>query len=61
MAARALREKGVAPPGSEDPEVFRTVRSGYLHSDGEHPWQEVYAKQLAAAVHPAAAPLRAAE
>jgi hypothetical protein len=61
MAARALREKGVAPPAAEDPEVFRAVRSGYLHSGDDGSWQEVYAKQLAAAVHPAPVPLRAAE
>ncbi|HEV2955165.1 MAG TPA: (2Fe-2S)-binding protein, partial [Xanthobacteraceae bacterium] len=61
IAARALREKGVAPPAAEDPGVFRAVRSGYLDSNDDGPWQEVYAKELAAAVHPSAAPLRAAE
>jgi phenylpropionate dioxygenase-like ring-hydroxylating dioxygenase large terminal subunit len=61
MAARALRDKGAPPPGAEDPEVFRRVRSGYLLSDDNSPWQEVYATQLAAAVHPSPAPLRAAE
>jgi phthalate 4,5-dioxygenase len=61
MAARALREKGVAPPGAEDPDLFRNVRSGYFVSDHQGSWQEVYAKQLAAAVHPSSAPLRAAE
>jgi phthalate 4,5-dioxygenase len=61
MAARALREKGVAPPGAEDPDLFRSVRSGYFVSDHQGSWQEVYAKQLAAAVHPSSAPLRAAE
>ena len=61
MAARALREKGVAPPGAENPEIFRNVRGGYLLTDDTGPWQEIYAKELAAAVHPAPAPLRAAE
>ena len=61
MAARALRDKGVLPPGAEDPEVFRGARSGYLVSDDKTPWQEVYASQLAAAMHPPSAPLRAAE
>jgi len=60
MAARALREKGTPPPGVEDAQVFHGARSGYFVSD-EGPWQEVYDKRLAAAVHPAATPLRAAE
>jgi hypothetical protein len=59
MAARALRDKGVMPPGAENPEVYRGARSGYLVSDGNNAWQDVYAQQLARAVHPA--PLRAAE
>jgi phenylpropionate dioxygenase-like ring-hydroxylating dioxygenase large terminal subunit len=61
MAARALRDKGIAPPGAEDAEVFRGVRSGYCVSDYNGPWQEVYARQVAAAVRPPSAPLRAAE
>jgi phthalate 4,5-dioxygenase len=61
MAARALRDNGVAPPGAEDPHVFRGVRSGYFVTGHQGPWQEVYAKQLTTAVHPARAPLRAAE
>jgi phthalate 4,5-dioxygenase len=61
MAARALRDHGIAPPGAEDAEVFRGARSGYCVSDHNGPWQEVYARQLAAAVRPPAAPLRAAE
>jgi phthalate 4,5-dioxygenase len=60
MAARALRDNGTVPPGIEDPHVFRGARSGYFVSE-EGPWQEVYARQLAAAVHPAPTPLRAAE
>jgi phthalate 4,5-dioxygenase oxygenase subunit len=59
MAARALREQGVQPPGVEDAEVYRGARSGYLISDDTSAWQELYAKQLAAAVRPQA--LRAAE
>ena len=54
MAARALRDKGTPPPGAEDPQVYRGARSGYFVSEDESPWQEVYAKQLAASVHPAA-------
>jgi phthalate 4,5-dioxygenase oxygenase subunit len=61
MAARALRDKGVLPPGVEDAGVFREARSGYFVSDDRSPWREVYAKQLAASVRPQPGPLRAAE
>jgi hypothetical protein len=61
MAARALRDNNVLPPGVERPELFHDARSGYFVSDDKGSWQEVYARQLAAAVHPAAIPLRAAE
>jgi hypothetical protein len=59
MAARALREKGILPPGAEEPQVYRGARSGWLTSDDKASWQEVYARRLAQAVHPQA--LRAAE
>jgi hypothetical protein len=61
MAARALREKGTVPPGADNPEVYRGARSGYLVSADNSPWREFYAKQFAAAAHPAESPLRAAE
>jgi hypothetical protein len=61
MAARSLRDQGVLPPGVEDAQVYRAARSGYFVSDDGSPWREVYAKQLAAAVHPSPTPLRAAE
>jgi phthalate 4,5-dioxygenase oxygenase subunit len=61
MAARALRDKGVLPPGVEDAEIYRGARSGYLVSDDTGAWQDLYAKQLAAAVRPQPSPLRAAE
>jgi hypothetical protein len=61
LAARALRDNGVLPPGAEDPEVFRKGRSGYFVSDDKSPWHELYAKQVSAAVHPSPIPLRAAE
>jgi phthalate 4,5-dioxygenase len=61
MAARALRDNNVLPPGVEDPEMYRAGRSGYFVSDDKGPWQEVYARQLAAATHPSSSPLRAAE
>jgi hypothetical protein len=64
MAARALRDQGVAPPGAEDPSVYR-ARSGYLvtndNENDKSEWQDVYAKQLAAGHHPAPPTLRAAE
>jgi phenylpropionate dioxygenase-like ring-hydroxylating dioxygenase large terminal subunit len=59
IAARALRDKGVLPPGIEDADVYRGARSGYFVSDDKSSWREVYAKQLATAVHPLA--LRAVE
>jgi hypothetical protein len=41
--------------------VFRGARSGYFVSDDKNSWQEIYVKQLAAALHPPSIPLRAAE
>jgi hypothetical protein len=61
VAARALRDNNVLPPGAEDAEVFRGARSGYFVSDDKSPWQEIYVKQLTAALHPSSTPLRAAE
>jgi hypothetical protein len=54
MAARALRDRGVLPPGVEDSEVYRGARSGYFISDDRSPWREVYSKQLAASARPQA-------
>jgi hypothetical protein len=61
MAARALRDEGTLPPGVDDAGVFRGARSGYFVSDDGSSWQEIYARRLAASVHPAPTPLRAAE
>jgi hypothetical protein len=61
VAARALRDKGVSPPGAREPQVYRQARSGYFVSDDKTPWREVYTREFASAVHPAPAPLRAAE
>jgi len=61
MAAHALRDNNVLPPGVEDAEVFRRGRSGYFISDDSSSWQDLYTKQLSAAVHPSPIPLRAAE
>jgi len=60
-AARALRQDGVLPPGVEDAEVYRGARSGYFVSEDTSPWQQIYAKQLAAATHLAPRPRHAAE
>jgi phthalate 4,5-dioxygenase len=48
IAARALRDQGILPPGVENADVFRGARSGYFVSDDKSPWQEIYATQLAA-------------
>jgi len=61
MAARALREQGIMPPGAENADVYRGARAGYLVSPDQRPWQELYANQFAASAHPAESPLRAAE
>jgi phthalate 4,5-dioxygenase len=61
MAARALRDQGTLPPGVEDTTVYRGARSGYVISDDMSPWQQMYANELAASVHPPAAPRSAAE
>jgi phthalate 4,5-dioxygenase oxygenase subunit len=61
MAARALRDRGVLPPGVENADVYRGARSGYFVSADQGPWQEIYAKQLAASLHCPPTPLRAAE
>jgi len=52
MAARALRDQGVLPPGVEDPQVYRAARSGYFVSDDRSPWRDVYDRQFAASLHP---------
>jgi phthalate 4,5-dioxygenase len=61
MAARALRDQGVMPPGVEDADVYRGARSGYFVSPDRSPWRELYANQLAASARPTQNPLRAAE
>jgi len=52
MAARALRDQGIMPPGSDDASVYRGARSGYFVSSDTSDWQQVYASQLANGVHP---------
>ena len=41
IAARALRDQGALPPGVENADVFRGVRSGYFVSDDVSPWEEI--------------------
>ena len=52
LAARALHDKGVPPPGAEDVEVFRNARGGYFVSDDKRGWHDAYAEQLALASRP---------
>src|SRR5258705_1044036 len=61
MAARALRDSRVLPPGVEDAEEYRGAPSGYFASDDKNPWQEISVRPLTAAMHPSSAPLRAAD
>ncbi|HWS09838.1 MAG TPA: (2Fe-2S)-binding protein, partial [Xanthobacteraceae bacterium] len=61
MAARALRDNGVPPPGVENVEVFRDARGGYFVSDDSSGWRDAYAQQLALAWRPPPATLRAVE
>jgi hypothetical protein len=58
MAARALRDNGVAPPGAEDVEVFRDARGGYFVGTDKNGWRDAYAAELAAAARPPVAALR---
>ncbi|MBV8412416.1 MAG: Rieske 2Fe-2S domain-containing protein [Alphaproteobacteria bacterium] len=53
LAARALRDEKVPPPGAADPSVFRAARSGYFLSEQNIGWREIYARRLAEAVRPA--------
>ena len=61
MAARALRDNGLPPPGAENAEVFRDARGGYFVSDDSCGWQDAYAGQLALAWRPSPTTLRAVE
>jgi hypothetical protein len=61
IAARALRDKNTLSPGVEDPEVFRGARSGFFVSGDTSPWQEIYARELAASVRPTPPTLRTPE
>ena len=50
-AARALREKGIVPPGVDNPEVFVGVRSGECLVETSD-WREAYKQKLAEMVRP---------
>jgi hypothetical protein len=51
MAARALQDKGVVPPGVDDPLMYRRVRSGERVS-AITDWQAAYDEGMADAVRP---------
>jgi phthalate 4,5-dioxygenase len=53
QAARALRDKGVPPPGIEHPEVFYGSRGGFFFTQPRTDWRELYAEQLRVAIRPA--------
>jgi len=53
LAARALRDKGVAPPGIVHPEVFYASRGGFFFTAPRNDWRELYGEQLRVAVRPA--------
>ena len=53
LAARALRDSGVRPPGIKNPEVFYGSRGGFFFTAPRTDWRELYAEQLSRAVRPA--------
>ena len=53
QAARALRDKGIPPPGIEHPEVFYGSRGGFFFTQPRSDWRDLYAEQLRVAVRPA--------
>jgi hypothetical protein len=53
QAARALRDRGTAPPGVDDPELFSPVRSGDFLADDRIGWREALAQQMREATRPA--------
>ena len=53
-SCRPVRKALVDLWHADDPGVYRAARSGYFTApDDQAPWQEDYARTLAAAVHPA--------
>ncbi len=51
-AARAFRDNGTPPPGTQDPEVYLAARSGYFLADTGESWTDVYARKVGEAVRP---------
>ncbi len=58
MAARALRDQGVVPPGVDRPEVYSRARSGECVMQGQD-WQLVYEDRLQHVVRPVTLPAAA--
>ena len=58
MAARALRDQGIVPPGVDRPEVYARARSGECVMQGQD-WQLVYEDRLRHVVRPVALPAAA--
>jgi phenylpropionate dioxygenase-like ring-hydroxylating dioxygenase large terminal subunit len=50
LAARAFRDKGVLPPGVEDPSIFYKARAGSFLHDPSHTLEIAYKEQLEKAV-----------
>ena len=61
MAARALRDKDVPPPGVQNVGVFHDARGGYFVSDDRSGGQDAYAEQLALASRPTPTTMYAVE
>lgn len=53
-AARSLRDSGTAPPGVDDPSVYRGARSGYFVENAKLSWREAYDRKLKDVVRPEA-------
>ncbi len=60
-AARAHAETGKPSPGVEDPDIFRTARSGFFVEEPDVDWEEAYEKQVASALRAADYTKQAAE
>jgi phenylpropionate dioxygenase-like ring-hydroxylating dioxygenase large terminal subunit len=58
MAARALRDQGIVPPGVDRPEVYARARSGECVMEGQD-WQQVYEDRLRHVVRPVPLPAAA--
>ncbi len=52
LAARALAEKGIVPPGVDDPDVIDGARGGAYDAPAQEDWLEGYARVLAGSIGP---------